>query len=199
MLIIASPKSMSSSLKKYFSRKKGIHSEYILSKKLPLAGSLWHWFHRFTNACVQFDEDTAKKICSSKNTIWKFHVPPTLQNLSVFVPYKKVILLRDPKESIYSWRRTALKLNRKIAGIPFDKSFLSKSEEDWVKKADQEGLLLELERFCRGWGKHKENALHIDYNDLLKHPKKTVNKVEEFFGLPITKKVSLPKVRYTRS
>jgi len=198
MLIVAFPKSMSSSLKRYIAKKRGIHSEYRLPE-LPSVGPLWHWFRRFTNASVQFDEVTAKKLCDSKDTIWKFHIPPTLQNLDTFSPLKKVVLLRDPKEAIYSWRRTALKAGRSLKGLPFNKSFLSLSEEDWVKKAELSGLLLELERFHQGWKRHTSNVLHISYNKLLNNPKKTVNKVEEFFGLPITKKVVLPKSRYTRS
>lgn len=197
MLIVAIPKSMSSSLKKFLSSKEGLHSEYQLPS-LPSAKSEWPWTHRFTNACVNFNEKIAKRLCNNQETIWKFHIPPTDQNVEVFFPYKKVILLRNPKDVIFSWRRTALKKGRRISGLPFDTSFLKKPEKQWLQRAKSTGLWDEIRKFYAFWSQQEKNVLHIDYVDLLNFPKKTVNDVEKFFDLPISKNVVMPKIRYTR-
>ena len=196
MLIIAIPKSMSSSLKKYMSMKPGVHSEYRLPPLQKVRG--WKFFSHFTNACGNFPKDLVLKLCYDKTTIWKAHIPPTEHNLRVFNGEKKVVLLRKLSGIIASWRRTTLLVKRPLSGLNFPVSYLKKDDKAWVQYAREIGLLDELKRFKQGWNSSPKNTLYITYNQLLRNPKKTVNRVEKFFGLPISNEVALPRIRYTR-
>ena len=202
MLVIAMPKSMSSSIKSYFGKKPGIkvRTDFVEEDKLLPFAEGWKYFLSLTNACREFPLEMALSICESRSMFRKHHIPPTKNNLEVFSKGKKVILLRDVNEVIASWRRTTLLKGSPLKGFsPFkDPIFLEKNEDEWIHQAEMSGLLDELRRFKEGWEKHTQNALHITYNQLLHDPQNTVNSVEEFFGLPLTKKVVLPKKRYTR-
>ena len=197
MLIIAIPKSMSTSLWYFLRENHGFSS----GKVLPVFQSLprlkaWAFFHHFTSFCVDCPSKVALGICENKDILWKAHIPPTKNNLKVFSGGKKVILLRDVNEIIASWRRVAFSIKRPVHKLPFDKSFLRKGENKWILQAEKTGLLDELKRFKQGWGSHTKNVLHITYKQLLTNSQKTVNRVEEFFGLPISNNVVMPKMKY---
>ena len=56
------------------------------------------------------------------------------------------------------------------------------------------------EEFYDGWINNIDNkTLLIFYKDLIENPKRTINKIEEFYGLNRSKKVKLPKMNYSRS
>jgi hypothetical protein len=132
---------------------------------------------------------------SQADFLYKQHIVPTDENVQKLKALKKVVLLRNPYDIILAYRRGTLK---GIHGkkIDFDKS---ESEGEWLEKADKSGLLLELKNFESAWrDAADEHTLLIEYQELMKEPQKNINRIEQFWNLPITSKpIKLSKKRYS--
>jgi hypothetical protein len=86
-----------------------------------------------------------------------------------------VILLRDPEEIIGAYERSG---NGQV---------------------DETNVLLsELKAFYGGWSQKSKDNLIIRYRELISDPKKTINRIEKFWGIPKTEgPICLEKVRYS--
>jgi hypothetical protein len=125
-----------------------------------------------------------KKLHSHENVeIIKKHIMPTKDNLDDYKNQKKVVLLRDP-QGCRSYSKRGID-NSITQDNPNNKdSFFNYSYEE----------------FYDGWSNNIDNeTLLIFYKDLIGNPKKTINKIEKFYGLRKSTEVKLPKLNYSRS
>ena len=125
-----------------------------------------------------------KKAHSSDNIdIIKKHLMPTKDNLNHYKNQKKVVLLRDPKGCMGAIKRA------------MDNSITQDNPDD-----EDSFFNYPYEGFYNGWINNiDDKTLLIFYKDLIENPKKTINKIEEFYGLRKSIKVKLPKLNYSRS
>ena len=194
MLIIAIPKSASTSLMLTFSRlhKLKARQDFSVSKKkIPQNCNIIHQFH----SDIREFEDLEKY--DSPNLIFKQHLYPSNNNLNLAQNIKKVVLLRDPIEIILAYRRGSLQgIHNLLEGYSIEMS-----ESEWIALSKLNGLFSDLDFFYKEWYSkaNPENTLFIQYYDYINNPKKTINRIEEFFDLQITdKRIKSVRARYSR-
>ncbi|MEK6478627.1 sulfotransferase domain-containing protein [Catalinimonas sp. 4WD22] len=194
MLIISIPKSASTSLLDTFGKLHALPSRQ-LDFKNNQADERFPQLSRYHNdACKLSRGDLS--ILMDNRKLYKQHILPTEQHVALLKNVKKVILLRNPYDILLSYRRGTIKgIHREKNG--FKVSF---TEGEWVEKAERNGFLDELRNFYDGWAQHEdEHTLLLGYKELTHEPQKTINEIEKFYGLPVTKrKINLSKKRYSR-
>ena len=194
MLIIAIPKSASTSLMETLGRVRNMPAKQIMHKELhrPRQMNLLYKYHsdirEYSQKLIQTFVTPGK--------IYKQHIPPTENNLYLLRDLKKVVLLRDPKEIIEAyWRGERVGVSDKKNEFTHCKSL-----DDWLNEAAQNGLLEDLQFFKDGWlAEPNHRICYIHYQDLIKDAKGVINKIETFWGLPRTQEsIDLSKKRYSR-
>ncbi|WP_457559306.1 sulfotransferase domain-containing protein [Candidatus Harpocratesius sp.] len=194
MLLIAIPKSASTSLMSTLGRLHNIPAKQIYFPDAPVPKET-KFLHKLHGDIRQIDDETVKKF-QNAHIIFKQHIFPSPNNIQKLKNIKKVILLRKPKAIIESYFRTQkTRLMSNIASIYEYED--QKSFEDYILK---KGILEDLSIFYNQWSSCSENSLIIHYQDLILSPNKVINQIEEFWSLPITnRKIFLDKKRYTRT
>lgn len=193
MLIISIPKSASTSLLDTFGKLHALPSRQLDFKNrssdadFPLLGNLHN------DTCKLRNEDFS--VFKDQHMLYKQHILPTEEHVKVLKNIKKVVLLRNPYDILLSYRRATVK------GIHPEKNGMhsSLSEGEWIEKAESNGFFDEIKNFHQGWMQQQdENTLILRYKELVNNPHQSINKIEAFFDLPITKrKIVLSKKRYS--
>lgn len=195
MLIIAIPKSASTSLQMTLEKYQGIKGSQTFYKDFPNPENC-SFLSRLHSDIRELTTTEADKF-NAQDHIYKQHIFPSPNNIKLFHDVKKVILLRNPTDILSAYRRGALKgVHNLIPG--FETSW---DEHKWIEKASEVGLLADLELFYSKWMElaNQDNTLIIDYKDYVDQPKDSVNKIEAFYGLPITNEtIDTVKARYSR-
>lgn len=197
MLIIAIPKSASTSLMDTLGKIHKILAQQTFKKELPKPKELSILF-KFHSDMREYSNKEID-IFTQNNKIFKQHIPPTKNNLSILKNRKKVILLRDCNGIIDGYWRA---MNTGISKKRNEKEFLEvSSKEEWIEASIKAGLYDDLKFFYKGWLKesNSKNCLIITYNKLIQNPKKVINEIENFFDLPITNhSIELSKKKYSK-
>lgn len=193
MLIIAIPKSASTSLKSTLGTVNCFESVQLRFKEnpTPLGFSILSDYHSDIRELTQNDA----KMFSQENIIYKQHIPPTKNNLYLLKDLKKIVLLREPRDIIQAYYRARQKgMSRNYGGI--DKSNM----EEWVNASDQNGLFDELNDFYKRWNAEQGvNCLILQYKDLIEDTQNSINRIQNYLALPlITKNIVLDRKRFTR-
>lgn len=196
MLIVAIPKSASTSLLETLGQLHGCYAVQTNFFRLPV--------HHDYAALARFHADQHQLTSEIVETLVehdgfnKNHIVPTRHNQALLAEHPKVILLREPTEVIYAYRRA-------IRAVDHDMPALARcfedcdTESDWLERAVEIGLLSSLHKFYDDWLEHEGNKLVIWYEELIAEPKATVNRVEDYFDLPLSDEVRLVRTRYSRS
>lgn len=132
------------------------------------------------------------------NCIYKSHIAPSENNKKYLKSIKKVVLLREPVDVIKAYYRADAK-NIHSKKTEF---YNLLSEHDWVKKAEEIGLIGELESFYTGWKRNcnSEETLLINYDELIDNPNEVFLKMDRFYGLPeYENQTELLKEKYSRN
>ena len=198
MLIIAMPKSASSALIATLcklhgleDRTRSIRNQYLLD--LPIAED----FAVFLKQHGEMRELKASCISAfmASGGISKHHVPPSKNNQALLAPHKKVILLRDPEEVVIAYKR-----GEDTGVFPMrDLDYVwCITEEDWLNKARQRGLLDQMHLFYKGWEEHAGDKLIVRFQDLVEHPQEVIQTIERYWNLPVCEQVVLERKKYTR-
>lgn len=194
MLIIAIPKSASSSLLVSIGLAHKLPWEQTCMRHFPEPLQLALLF-KYHGDMREYSKRNIKTFINPRK-FYKQHIPPTSGNRAVFKDVKKVILLRDPKEIIEAYWRADK------AGIHCHRAEFAhcKTCEDWLNTAAENGLWSDLQFFHDQWLKEAgPNSCIITYANVVNHTRQTINKIEAFWGLPITRKnIVLAKVRFSR-
>jgi hypothetical protein len=195
MLIIAIPKSASTSLMDTLGKlhKKPAYQKSKLVERHPVSTE-FKFIHKYHRDMKEIDENLVKKWESDKD-FYKQHILPTINNMELLKNTKKIILLRSADNVIYGYKRERDKFSDKYRRREFK---FCKSDEQWLKKAKEIGLYDDLIKFNELWEKNDSDKLIVYYDDLIKEPKKEINRIEEYLGLPVSNNVKLSRMRYTR-
>lgn len=196
MLIVAIPKSASTSLMETIGRLHNIAAKQTFFKDYSAPTAL-KVLHRYHSDIREIAVGQVKPFQSAEN-IFKQHIPPTETNLELLCNVKKVILLRAPIEIIGAYCRS----EKKKLHPPRPEFKDCRTIEDWHRVANQNGLLKDIEWFYDEWIKEAKREplmnLVINYSDLVHDSKTTINQIESFFGLKISENITLSKKRYSR-
>lgn len=193
MLIISIPKSASTSILKTISNLHQIEGRQLFFKdyKIPEEYAQLGKYHSDIRDFSLEDINTFLK----NSKLFKQHIPPTINNLELLKNKKKVILLRDPKEIVMAYFRAEKK---RLHERRQEFENVNNSDE-WMRTAENIGLLDELNSFYKTWLEINDEKLIIQYNDLIKEPKHTINSIESYFGLKKSdQRIILAKERYSR-
>lgn len=197
MLIIAMPKSASTSLMITLGELHKIKSTQdfsIKSNNIPVASNIIHTVHSDIREILP---DNVKTF-NDKSTFYKQHIFPSENNLKLLENVKKVILLRNPEDVLYAYIRGA---KNKHNSLPKGYEIQGLTEKKILKKAKTDGFFDDICFFGNEWINkgNPDNTLIVNYEDYIVNAKEVINKIESFFGLPITKEEIEPaKARYSR-
>lgn len=195
MLIIAIPKSASTSLLVSIGRAQKLPWKQVCHRwRLPKPLQL-EILPRYHSDMLEYSKEHIE-IFADPHKFYKQHIPPTAKNRALLREVKKVILLREPKEIIEAYWRA------EEVGIHKPRPEFSHCEtcDDWLNNAAGNGLWSDLQFFHDRWLKDiGPNSCVISYRNVVNHTKQTINKMEAFWGLPITQEdIVLAKRMYSR-
>lgn len=196
MLIIAIPKSASTSLLETLKRLHVLSGRQDVYPDLPVPEET-RLLHRYHTDMREFREQEIE-FFTAPDFFMKEHVPPTENNLRLLRDKKKIVLLRAPADIVAAyWRAERRRLHDprpEFAGV--------KTAEEWRRRAEENGLRQDLQWYVDGWTEeeraHPEHTLIVQYRDLVNDQQAVVNRIEEFWGLPVSPTVTLEKKRYSR-
>ena len=195
MLIIAIPKSASTSLMKTLGRLYNLNAKQVYFKDSPIPKDEFRIIWKYHSDMRHLPEKQIVNMADDKKNIFKQHILPTDQHICYLKNSKKVILIRNPEDIVLSYRRSQIK-GLSARRIEFDGCI---SERDWIKRAGDIGLIKDLNLFYKGWFNSIGDKLIIHYNDLIKDTACEINKISRYWNLPESKrKIKLAKERYTR-
>lgn len=191
MLLIAIPKSASTSLMTTLGRIHNIQARQNFFPQMPKPDGvniLWD-FHSDIRE-LNIDITTTFK---DTKIIYKQHIYPSDNNVSLLKDIKKVILLREPKEIIEAYYRGF------VSGVHDKHPVFNDKNDDWMLKAKQTGLYDDLQNFHDKWYNFEGDKLIIQYKQLIENPNDAINAIEKYWSLPLTKSpITLDKKRYSR-
>jgi hypothetical protein len=192
MLIIAMPKSASTSLLDTLGKLHNIPADQVYFNKYIPPSNCKYIFKLHSDirelTMTQVDQ------FDSQDSIFKQHIFPSNNNLELFQKSKKVVLLRNPYDVVASYHRTEKFFFQETNNDDFK---TDKTIEEWIDRAEKLGIIDDLKKYSL-WTQQK-NTLTITYDELMKSPKNAINKIEVFFNLNVTTtKIELEKKRYTR-
>ena len=195
MLIVAIPKSASTSLMKTLGDLHGYRAKQISFRTAPVPSEM-NLLYKYHSDMREISREQAETF-GIHDRIYKQHLPPTENNLAKLQPIKKVILLRNIDHIVEAYFRAEKK------GIHEHRNEFQSCEtiEEWKTKAKDIGLTDDLERFRTRWIREAEiapdNNLMRTYKNLVEKSKAVVNRIETFYKLPVSRRVRLSKKRYS--
>lgn len=196
MLIIAIPKSASTSLMLTLGKYHNLEAKQDFSFSKNRNPENCQFLYKLHSDVRNLIDKDVSQVCN-RNIINKQHIYPSSNNLLLFSNIKKVILLRSPDDIILAYRRSAMMNKRKL--LPGYS--IEMTENEWLEKSKSEGLYSDLMFFYEEWKEKAvpENTLFVHYQEYLQNPKTVLNKIEEFYELPLTQqKVKTIRARYSR-
>jgi len=196
MLIVAAPKSASTSLKNTLCRAHGLEAVEEGLWNLPISSEFFCYSRLWPAHMRELNLSTVEIITSSEK-VARFHILPTNNNLKLLSEHRKVILLRSPIDILYSMRR-AIKLGLQ-SRMPTDFLYCKDSNKSWLDRATKIGLLDDMYKFNDKWRHHKGDKLIIEYDELIADPHNKIKNIEKYFSLKCSGTTTLRKDNYSRS
>jgi len=196
MLIVAIPKSGSSSLLETLGRLHSCPISQTWYGQWPAPDEL-HLLHRYHSDMREITEEKASQLARPKR-FYKQHIPPTMNNMHRLRDTKKIILLREPSDVVAAYFRADMKgiHKRRTEFVGLD------TLAGWQEEAVSNGLLQDLRWFRESWegeaSRRPDLNRIIEYSNLVRDPKECINDIEAHFNLPLSKRVELARVHYSR-
>lgn len=194
MLIIAQPKSASTSLMLTLGKLTGRRATQLARKGLRQRGigrmrrGNNPYYRLPHHDMIEYSEEVLCGLANDEKQIFKQHIAPTKNNVKIIIDNKLpcVILLREPKACAEAYSRHMSLQNRGVKTMRGGAENESKTAESlWL--------------YRRGW--QKLNRLsHIEvvhFEHLVMNPTKVVNGILEFWGYKKVPRVHLEKARFT--
>jgi len=178
MLLIAQPKSASTSLAKTIAaigRLKNCKLG-IPGKKIDLPCKGFSQIQKYHNNMVERSPLFLQQVISGRNIFFKEHLLPTKRHIEILnkIKGRVAILLRNPEDSLDSYRRGNV-------------------------KGDMGKLERDLKQFHQKWmwyASNKPHVITIDYEDLILNYNKTMRRLLDFYRIK-GKIIPLKKLRFT--
>lgn len=183
MLLIAQPKSASTSLTKTLCQMIKIHDSLGVARhKNNNDCAEFLELQKFHNNMIERNSQFLDIVLNSKKTLFKEHLLPTKEHLELLHKYKKniVIILREPEHSLDSYERFFIKNNRK----------------EWDREKILDDLRLFHDRYM-WWASNKKYAIVFYYKDLINNYDNTMKKILKHYGYNIKNIIPLKKLKYT--
>lgn len=203
MLVIAIPKSASTSLLRSYAKRHGLRSfmgseGYVRNELIydvPYSAN-YHLLSKYHFTDFKEVDNFMVDKYLHNCCIYKSHIAPTIHNKKTLEKIKKVVLLRNPMEIISAYYRAEKK---KIHRQKEEFKNIH-TEKDWIQEAKNNGLLEELNNFYHIWkNTNDEYTLIIGYTELVENPNNVFLKMDRFYGLPeIEGDTELLKEKYSR-
>jgi hypothetical protein len=199
MLIIASPKSASSSLAETLSKSTGLHVRNAVVRRDVLrhspAACDFPVLGRLHQGDIQELSASQIEAISALPGIKKHHLPPTPNNLTQLSTTSKVILLRPAEEIIDAYWRG---FQTGVWPIEHEAFRNAGDIQSWRSIARQIGLTRELQQFNQGWLDYTGERLLISYQELLADSETVIRLILNYFGYHSPNVPELAKLKYTR-
>lgn len=201
MLIVAMPKSGSTALVETIAElhQKNDASQVWLdnfyTKDRFIVPEAFPRMQRMHQQVVEYTEDEIDELVLDTQNFYKIHIPPTSTHLEYLKDKKYVVLLRKPEDVIAAYYRGDKSGVHPVRSIDFLCCF---SEKSWKRRAKKNGYFAELEYFNTMW-EAQNHACVVYYEELVKDPTACIQKIEAYFGLPVSEDhIQLKKARYSR-
>ncbi len=182
MLIVAIPKSASSSLAMTLAEAVGVpqchregRAQIRYGAPVPAAYRALQAFH---SEFIDLDE-ARRDIVVAAQGVTKHHFPPTETNQRLLADVPKVILLRPEDDVIDAYWRgyaTGTWITKNDAILQ------ARDLESWRAIARRIGLYDELRAFNDGWQAHEGDKLLLSYRDLIDGPADEIARIAKYFG-----------------
>lgn len=196
MLIVAIPKSASTSLMETLGNCHPMKAQQIFFKNAPLPTGL-KILQKYHSDIREIRIDHFE-LFANRQFLFKQHIPPTSNNLSILRELKKTILLRNPIDIIGAYFR-AEKVEIHSKRLEFEGC---NNLQEWISKAREIGLMEDLEWFYSNWAReadsYPKHNLIVTYDQFIQSPVSTINSIEKFFNIPTTKNPAIAYKRYSR-
>lgn len=196
MLVVASPKSASTSLKNTLCQGHGLEAMAEGLWHLPISAEFCCYSRLWTSHMRELNAGVVAKM-SRRYSLARFHILPTRNNLSLLNSVPKVVLLRPPEDVLLALRRSIK--TRLVTQVPIDFQYCEDSDEAWLKRANSIGLMEDMNSFHESWINDTGTKLLIKYDSLLSEPEHWIGKIEEYFGLNRSGTRKLRKDNYSKS
>lgn len=200
MIIIAQPKSASTSLLKTISKIVNVRFRNGMSKgKNDKDCEGFEELQKYHTTTHARSEKFLAEYGTDKNIIYKEHILPTKAHIAIIKKHKLrvVILLREPEHTIDNYRRLLDDYqNGKLNEHDIKELFVEK-----LSSLDFEKLSEDIRDYNKLWKEADiKTALYLDYKDIVLSPWHACRRVVTHFGYKIKfpKKVELIKARGNR-
>lgn len=194
MLIIAIPKSCSTSLASTFANINNLLFQQTSHKQNNTNRCKSNNLFRIHSDMIEYEESEINKFVNS-NIVYKQHIFPSENNLNLIKKTKCVILLRKPEDVINSYRRKYA-----FDGSHVMNKFGLKQSDTYKRYLEtfiKFGLYQDLVNFNQRYEEIQScNHLIIYKDDIINDTDTTINKINEFFGFPKKTNINLQKKRY---
>ncbi len=195
MLIVAMPKTASTSLMKTLGRAWRIPAEQIVCPEQPVPEGYSTLARMHSD--MRILPDGMIERAKDRSVIRKQHVLPVEENLSRLSEARIVLLVRLPEDIVLAYRRGVLRgtvSNAALREYPRDGT-----PREWLAQARRDGLLKQLHQFYNGWINSGLNCLTITFRHLTEAPRDAIQSIQRFWGFEQASVPSgLAKERYTR-
>ncbi len=199
MLVVAIPKSASSSLVTTLAERHGIpvRSSELRRTHFPRLSvdPAYRHLARFHREVKNIDRTVADLAAAPAHLV-KHHWPPTRVNQELLRDVPKVVLLRDARDIVRAYKRGDDSGTFPLRSHEF---CFALSERGWLKQAERIGLIAELDRFAAGWRAHAGDKLIVEFEDLTDDPKATLARIESYLGLPPSHAAELAREKFSRT
>jgi len=196
MLIVSMPKAASTSLKTTLCLAHGLEAVPEGLWDLPISSEFCRFSRLWPAHMRELDSKTVQ-LLTCERKLARFHLIPSRHNQELLNDHKKVILLRSPIDVILSLRRS-IKMGLRDTDL-IDFRYHKGTEAGWLKRAENIGLLDDMNRFFDEWSKHDGNKLIIHYEDLISDSFDVIRQVEQYFGLDLSETTALRKDNFAKS
>jgi len=194
MLIVAIPKSCSTSLASTFANINNL--VFIQTKKKQRSDNKCksNNLYKIHSDMIEYKESEINNFVNS-NKVYKQHIFPSENNLTLIKNIRCVILLRKPEDIINSYRRKynydgSHKMN--IFQLKKNDTY-----ETYLTKFKELYLYEDLVNFNKRYEEIKsKNHLIIYKDDIVNNTDETINKINDFFGFQKRKNIKLLKERF---
>lgn len=199
MLIIATPKSASSSLARTLAEATGSSVANKAAREVlkdnPRAEGYPHLavMHRGDN--FELTPGTLASFLAVPG-VKKHHIRPTAGNLDLLRQTPKIVLLRPAEEVIDAYWRG---FDSGVWPHAFTVKGQGRTIEAWREAAQEMGLVDELTRFNEGWARDPGKALMLDYEVVVSESGKAVRLALDYFGHRSATVLPLAREKFTRT
>jgi hypothetical protein len=189
MLIVAQPKSASTSLLKSLAKIGKLNFKNGQSKTVK--DELCEGFdelQKYHTTTHKRSKEFLQTWCDRKDSIYKDHILPTKEHIDYLKDKKFIMLLRNPFDTLDNYVRMVEK---------YRSNKMSKKESEELKlelflKIDFDKFSNDIYEYNKKW-KETKLGLLIDYDELVMCPKNTLLKCIRYLGISIKDEVVLLK------